>query len=716
MATIDSGNPVNEANPKTVRTTSKFDLSYHQFNTHRFGEITPHFAMEVVPRDKDVSLRSAHDLRTYTLGAPLMQSLSMKKDYFQVPMESILPRNWDKIFVNPPIGDDVNAHQVNCVISDKSFSDPDTPFSNPIQKIYLNVIEMMNMATAGSVGQTSDFTPALKRGQIEWFLRCLLYGEMWFSPGSLLSSLGCHLSSCFKYSYTDADGNDVPSDFDGLFDAAIEILKKHISDFTVRLLDGSYHNICVSDKAITRGNPSYNLREGLEFLRDNPGFHYISAFTSTSDYDPVVFAQEFAALFTSVTSAAGTDFVLNMSRPLAYQLICAHFYSNDKVDYVYSAELYRENWFSLFTQYCSNSPIFQASGSFPHESSFVYNGIFTRYDYFSGYNLTPALLLLGVDFTVYYDQVSGLYYGSFDARDSTTALGLGLTSLVLSFRHSLRFLDYFSGTKTRPLAVGDVNVAVNNSQVSVVDVTRNIQMQRFLNAVNQTGRQFSEYVKGIFGQSVSPDYHNPLFLAHTNDTVIAQSIENTGDAQMSKSLSVTSSLHSNAQKYAFSASFDRPSVVLGVTYYDIARSYFTSIERHFFHVDRFDMFNPDLQFIGDQSVFEGEINPDYPLSLNTPFGYTSRHMEYKQRYNQAAGGFVRNLPGYAFLADYDTIRRWSFDRKIGPDFIRSHNYELDRFYLSLSGYSLSSYFHFIVDNFNSCQAVRPMAYHPNILN
>lgn len=106
MSEIVSGKPQNEATEKDVRTRSSFDLTYDFFQTMRFGEYTPHFVMEGVDSDS-LPLYSGHSIRSYTLGAPLMSDIKIKKDYFFVPMMSILPLNWEKWYENPVIGQDV---------------------------------------------------------------------------------------------------------------------------------------------------------------------------------------------------------------------------------------------------------------------------------------------------------------------------------------------------------------------------------------------------------------------------------------------------------------------------------------------------------------------------------------------------------------------------------------------------------------------------------
>ena len=94
------GNSQNVPEANVPRTRSTFPLSYHLMDTHRFGEYHPHYVEDGVKGDV-LPIRSSHNVMSFTLKSPLMQDISMKKDYFSVPMESILPFNWWKFFENP---------------------------------------------------------------------------------------------------------------------------------------------------------------------------------------------------------------------------------------------------------------------------------------------------------------------------------------------------------------------------------------------------------------------------------------------------------------------------------------------------------------------------------------------------------------------------------------------------------------------------------------
>lgn len=663
------GNSQNTPTADVPRTRSTFPLGYHFFDTHRFGEYHPHYVAEGVKEDI-LPIRSSHNVLSYTLKSPLMQNVSMKKDYFSVPMEAILPLNWDKFFDNPVRGDDVLMDVGPSVAS--AFGGIGAAFTN--LKTALSTL-LNNSATTAPVA-------------LQATLRFLILGEYWYSNGSLLSSLGCHGAP-----YLGVTISNTVSSYDKFFDAMIAAILAPLGQ------NGSLFDMSVDGYSYTvtqnfSGNKGeISFRHALCLMRDNP------TFTISRIYPSVPISSAILTELNKWTlTPVNSDAPLNLSRLWAYQLVCAHYYSNDHIDFVYSAELYRQLVGHYVLNFLNNNSA---------AMQFTYNGMTYRYDYLSAHFFSRFI-------------GSGVYNNASTMLTASSAgvpyYILGYLCALFAYRRSLRYLDYFTGSRAQPLAVGSTGVSVVNNTVDVVDVTRNIQRQRFLNAVNRVRHNFEGYLQGIFGGSLpAPDYHNPFFLAHTDDTVYGSETENTGAAQMSDQIAITSNFRSNGSRYMFEIRCDRPCVLLGITYYDIPRVYTKSIERQFFHADRFDMFNPFMQFIGDQPVYIQETG--IGAGTNTlagplaNFAYSLRHMEYKQRYNQAAGGFVENLTGFAFLALDNRGNQYT----INPDWIRSVSSEFDDFYVSLTGFSLGSYFHFIVDNFNDCSGSRPMAYAPSIL-
>lgn len=677
-----SGNKQNTPGGSTGRSRSKFPLSYTKFQTERFAEYFPFFVEEGVSGDI-LPFHSNHEVQTYTLKSPILQSLTKKKDYFAVPMQAILPLNWEKFFTNPNIGQDV---PVDCGCGVANFWDKvGTLFS--VSDTWLST----------QLSSTS-VTPAKK---LEYMLRMLLFFEMFYSTGSLMETLGIS-----GHNYIDLEKNSQGSPiqkktWDEYFDEILSVISSALSNS----ISGNIGANIGGDTYAITGFPNsafsqyteITLREALELMRDDLSFEILGISNMSSLVsDVIAIYQDY--YFTPYTS---TGVTLNLARLWAYQISVAHFYSNDHVDYIYSADLFRQYIHQLVTGVGSSDPdnVFSRS--------FSVNGYQYLYDSLSAYYFTYAINT--------FSSSSGIFGRSQNSVNIPTLTELYAYFVsLLSFKRSLRFLDYFTGSRAYPLAVGNSQVSVNNNAVDVIELSKSSMMTKFLQAVNRSGRKFSAYMKELFGKTPAYDYHNPMFLAHTSDLVGAQETENTGAGQLdtSRPLAITSRLRATSSRYAFEFQPDRDCILIGISYYDLPRVYLNATERQNFNLDRFDMFNPYLQFTGDQPIYEAEIGTDTPDY--TPFAYCNKDMQYKQRYNQACGGFCvpsTGLDNWIFPAD--TMRRTSFHH-ISPSFIRSFNSEIDRFYQYLTGFSLGTYFHFIVRYDNRQDASRPMAYNPVI--
>lgn len=670
MAELVNANPINETHANVKRSRSVFPLKQMILDTHRFGEIHPHLVIDGVTSDK-LPFHSSHSAKSYTLKAPLMQDIQMHKDYFMIPLRAILPLQADRIITNPTLGDDVP-------------SDAYTNVENFVGQIEtISDIFISQMSTLNE----EDTPPLAAINTL--FMKWLVLMESVFSDGSLLASLGCNLSSCLRF-YGNFTGNPERT-IDYIFDAVCG----YLSSLNSLHVAGLKPNGAVVVTSYT-GEPKTGeilFRDFLQQIRDDASWQ----FTQASDFSSLnLYTYFLDSLLTGYTfnfyGTSGNKTDLDLARLWSYHLVNAEFYSNDKVDYIYSADLFRQYIYSLITNGWNSEGY-----SDPPAFNFSWNGNNLPYDYLSakyfgvaGAGIVNVFSDSGVCDPYYYQYFLTLF----------------------GYHRSLRYKDYFTGSRTRPLAVGDTSIPVVSNSVSVIDVSRNIQMQRFLNAVNATGRKFGEYLKGIFGVSPSPDRHNPIFLAHTTDSIFASEVENTGAAQQTQPNSVTATFRGSSNRYAFEVDVDEPCIILGVTTYDIERAYIRGIERAFYTKDRFDMFLPQLQYVGDQPVYQGEL--DAPLG-KANFGYQFRDMERKQLVNRACGGFAADmLPGYAFVF-YAARYGYSGAITISPDYIRSKNVELDQFYVSLTGYSLATYFHFIVLNNNMCNASRPMSVNPQIL-
>ena len=224
MAEIVQEKAVNQPTEKTVRTRSSFDLSYEFYQSMRFAEYCPHFVQEGVPTDK-LPLRSAHRLMTYTLKAPLLSDLKMHKDYFFVPMQCILPLNWNKWYKTPAIGQDVPN---DC---------------GPSVDGFWNKVGTLAVNSFGYIPTLLGASPAPSASEAyDALFKLFVFFERFYSDGSLMSNLGIHGNQFFEAHWTNGlnVGDDIS--YDELFDYFIQKFVKGIGSSVVGYFIIQYGN------------------------------------------------------------------------------------------------------------------------------------------------------------------------------------------------------------------------------------------------------------------------------------------------------------------------------------------------------------------------------------------------------------------------------------------------------------------------------------------
>lgn len=682
--TIQNGEAQNKlGNPQGKPSYSNFPIHKHRYTTERFGINDVCGVFNGIEADQ-VDWRPAHELTTYTLSAPLMTPVYKEKDYILVARCAILPKNWDKIHVQPNIGEDIDATTIGTSIPGDIWTNAMNLPIGWLYSIKQSIEEWENDYEEEIPGDVICET-------VEQILYSLTTAEYFFSYGSLLSKMGAKFATL----YTSTIWKEP---YDLAFDRAISELKKSYMAFDVIKGNDEFIVNIVDEPGAEKPTNTIELREFLDMVRENPSGFSIRRIAKTgSDYNFTIDAEtkdgveqgDFTIdglknLIDTVTATGiAYEKPVDLARLWAYQLANAEYFTNSHVDYIFSAELYRQYVYNLVKTMTN----FSETGE-----TFSWNGVEYEYDYLSEHYFLKAM------------------------NSGTSKEIAEYFAAIFSFRRSLKYLDYFTGAKTKPLATGDVTINPGlGGAINVIDVTRKGQAYKFLNAVNRIGRKAEDYAQEIMGVKQRHDFHNPLWLGSTRTAVRGEITDNTGAAQVEEANAQTARLYGVDGKYKFNFELDRDSIIVGITFYDIERSYFKGVHRSFMHVDRYDMYNPYLQYTGDQEIY-GE---EYAANKNgNPFGYTPAYEEFKQEYNTADAGFVVALPGYTFLDGlYNNNREGgepNSSNNIGPNFIRSKSVEFDRFYNSLTGYSLGTYFHFILDYYNELEAKRKMAFNPGV--
>ena len=604
------------------------------------NNLVSHCVYETVPKDK-VPYRNESDTRTHTLGQMFMSDVFEKKTYINVPYEAILPLNWEKVYRTPKHGDDVPE-------------DAGTYVSNFFQ-ILVNYTTTKITDTKNRYNEAvNPNTPTqITQDQVLDVIKNLSTLRLIWSKGGLMPTLKIATWRIANFNWTNSDGTySKKHTYDDWEEAILEsLLSLTINTATTILVNPGERTA----KTITLDTIE-GYRQAMElFVQDRNATSTIQM-PLKNEIQPLTLGD--------VTYTIGKDGV-DIGRIWAYQLACAEMFTNDNVDYIYSAELYR--------QYVGNIIDNDSSGFV----TFEMNGINYEYDYLSAH---------------YFDNT---FTGS---EDYIRAL--------LAPKYSLRYMDYFAGAKTYPLAVGDTTVTVNNDKVDVRDITEKRMFYKLWTFINRVPQTLKGYIKEMFGIEQKQDYHVPEFLAETSDKIYGVETENTNfdDEGNEKPDNIRVNLRAKSNNFAFNFRSDTAGYIIGVTWYDIPRAYSMGIDRLAMHADRYEMFNPFLQFIGDQEIFSAELD----ARNSGTYAYALRYMEYKTAHDIACGGFIDDLPGYIFKDNIESA-------EISPSTIRSKPHEMDEFYLALTQIAWSKYFHFICKDVNHLEDTeRDMYYAPEI--
>lgn len=671
-----------ENHNSAVSSHNIFPMSYPFGITERYGEIAPFFVMDAEARDV-IPLDTSFQMRTLATKSPIMQNLKKTNTWYQIDKRAILPRTYELIYKAPVVGDDVPADSF-CNI----FGYSDGYARNRINELATFISE---------IGlESSNTLQAMKL-----FLRFMFFLRDFYSDGSLLASLGCPLHGYFR--------KPVQSSLECFDDFYTNSLSDFFANFSVvfRVPDLSYRVYSDENDELF----ACDLGPVPATIAKRVSIHRIIEILSNYDFtvefynDDAVTIADFSDFWSDQFSPFLVQCVfdspyrgINLERLVAYQLTCAQYYTNDNIDFIYNADLWHKAQDFFVRQVINRSyPMFE------------YNDIHVQYDAHSEHVINMLF-----DFVVSVPFEDPEYPNRLNRRIDCF---FDFFANLMSFNRSLKFMDYFTGAKARPLATGDVDTSVQNGVVDTLEMVHNIQLTRFLNAVNRSGMRDIDYLQQIYKTLPTPDYKEPKYIVDREYEFSSLEVVNTSDDQGN----ITSYFRSSQDGSETRVQVEGyPCIILGVTFYEMMRLYVDAIDRDFFMKDRFDFFNPYFQYDGDQEVYLEELHPvlsDYEDegTVTMPFAYHLRDMHRKLRIPRASGGFVRNLPSWAFLEQDAESGSYNAEN-ISPEFILSSVSEFDRFFPSLTGISLGDYFHFELFYMNKCNAIRPMEYSPAILN
>lgn len=706
---IQRANPLNDPNYVNQQGYNNYDLNNTQIITPRWGEVTPMEVFETVGGDRHMNNHNTLTILNQIKGN-LVSKVNEYHDTVYVPMRVIYPNNYTKIKVNPTQGDDLPWQALPQI---------------PLLYFLRRMLTPNNQSFANSENEFIDvstkdwdsftYVLSLEGPAAALLINSVLYVSQVLSRGQLLDYLNYQLDSSDYSSYNQS--SRIRLNLQTAIDRFYDVISKELSDGHISYAIGSEFNLLdddilyVTDTAV----PDERIKHIFELMEPDlsvfRGFlsdcfedgNFIQFHFSDSDAEKRVVraAAELRSYFMSGESVLPPKFsilpsehnpepfdskgFINPCRVAAYQLSVVEFMSNDSIDNIYNTELFMQNL---------RAHMYPSTLNLTTESTFVYNGVDTEYDY----------LTTGAWRRAFFSNVPGEY-----ARMVT------VTSLLFFLRRSLRYGDMFSTGRPQLLAVGDYKVPLDDdNMVNPVLLAKGTLMSRYLQFSNVIGRREVATDLAFFGVKSSDHGARPYFIAHRRLPLDRNITTNTANDQGAQ----TTNLLGKGSSSGYDVFLDDFGVVISLISFDVLPLYTSGIDRNFTNSDRFSMFNPMLQNVGDQEIEISELTGSVTQAL-TPFAYTTRYAQYKFGVSRVHGAAVNGLDGsvfkyppFVFVADNSVSLT---DLHISPDFIRDKPQYFDQLFEQRTGLSPGQYYHFLFSVENQHNAARKMQYQSSIL-
>lgn len=709
---VERANNLNDPHFENQQGYFNYDLTHSEFITPLFGKITPSMHLDTVPADRVVL---HEDVKTILnrIDGNFLNTINQYSDSFFVSLRSVFPMNYEKLIPNPLKGDDLPNSALPMVpfaafIMDYIRGDYEVDVDGNMYNmsgLWRDVVQVIPMEGHGFIEVDNE--------AVCYVLSRLSLLATVLSRGELLDYLGIQFDyNTINPRVASVFQERIDKFFDELYSVRDVYLYQsgednhYLHGVEINTTDNNYDGR--NFKRQFRANTKEEWRQALSDCFEAglmPDFGNVnSEWSDSTNYALRKAVNELGSIISQIFSSFELTDVdtyltkvdsgnislhdgghINIGKVLAYQQIIAQYFTNDKIDNIFSSE--------LFMQLLRGVMYPSSDGLFTKEPVFDYNGVSTEYDYISAGGFWASLIS---------NEIDGKANRQF----------LWMT-LMLLIRRSLRYGDYFSSARIDMLAVSDqLNIATTGSMVSPIDITKGLLMQRYLNAVNHVGQGFLQYMSSEYGVKPSDTGVIPRFISHRKVVLQNQITNNTADEQGKQ----TTNLVGYTDNGAFDCFIDDFGYLLTLQSYDLLPIYKSGIENTYYFADRFDYFNPMLQGIGDQQIRLSELIGN-PASYNTGFGWTMRNAEYKYKLSKAHGAFVNSLNGFclAYPLDnyFNSVR--PAELKIDSDFIRDKAIYIDPIISHNTGCSPANYFHFAVACVNELRCARKIQATPSVL-
>ena len=215
-----------------------------------------------------------------------------------------------------------------------------------------------------------------------------------------------------------------------------------------------------------------------------------------------------------------------------------------------------------------------------------------------------------------------------------------------------------SGGDEQKELYADLNLAEG---ASVNDVRRAYAIQRFQEARAAWGSRYVEYLKSIGANPADARLQRPEIVSHGSAKVsISEVLQTAPDQPDTNPAYGVGDMYGHGiaamRSNKFRRTFQEHGYLISMMTVRPRTLYMDGIDRLWMKKDKEDFFQKELQFIGQQNVYQDEIYADALNTESDIFGYQDRYREYRETPSKVAGDFR------------DTLDFWHLGRKFdqGP--------------------------------------------------
>lgn len=196
-------------------------------------------------------------------------------------------------------------------------------------------------------------------------------------------------------------------------------------------------------------------------------------------------------------------------------------------------------------------------------------------------------------------------------------------------------IDMNSDVNGIPKVFADLGAA---TAADVRDLRVAMALERFAEARARYGSRYTEYLRylGVTPQDARLD--RPEYLGGGKQTIqfseVLQTAEGTDPVADMKGHGIAALRTNRYRKF-----FSEHGYVITLLSVRPKAMYMNGIPRHFMKYANTDFYQKELQYIGQQEIFDNEIYADPANTEENIFGYTDRYREYQEQHSTVSGEF-----------------------------------------------------------------------------